>query len=76
MVQKIIITGFPHCGTTILKSIIGHINSVKEIYEETDIINLEETDKMMLEKSDKKFIVCKYPLYNSKFLSEEYNYNS
>ena len=73
MVQKIIITGFPHCGTTILKSIIGHINSVKEIYEETDIINLEETDKMMLEKSDKKFIVCKYPLYNSKFLSEEYN---
>ena len=26
MLQKIIITGFPHCGTTILKSIIGHID--------------------------------------------------
>lgn len=65
MVKKIIISGFPHCGTTILKSIIGHIDEVHEIYEETDKINLNNCNK--------KFIVCKYPKYNPKFLSEQYN---
>ena len=50
--QKILICGFPHCGTSILKSIIGHIEDVEEIYDEIYSIT---------KKSDKKFILCKWP---------------
>ena len=32
--RKILIFGFPHCGTSIVKSIIGHIKNVEEIYQE------------------------------------------
>ena len=28
--KKILICGYSHCGTTILKSIIGHIEEVEE----------------------------------------------
>ena len=45
--QKILICGFPHCGTTILKSIIGHIEDLEEIYNENEVIT---------KNSDKKFI--------------------
>lgn len=52
MTQKIIIFGFPHCGTSILKSIIGHCDNVEEIIDETcGIYN----------NTDKDFIVCKNP---------------
>ena len=64
MVQKILICGFPHCGTTILKSIIGHIDDVEEIYNETNVIN---------KKTDKKFILCKFPLTHNIFFEKEYN---
>lgn len=63
MTQKIIISGFSHCGTSILKSIIGHIKDVEEIYEETNKINI---------KSNKKYILCKYPQILSEFLGEDY----
>ena len=36
--KKILITGYSHSGTTILKSIIGHIDNVHEIIDETDIV--------------------------------------
>lgn len=61
-VRKIIIFGFPHCGTSILKSIFGHIEEIEEIYNETNVIN-----NIM---SNKKFIICKYPFTNYKFFSE------
>ena len=38
---KILICGFPHCGTTILKCIIGHINDVEEIIDETRKISIK-----------------------------------
>jgi len=57
--QKIMICGFPHCGTSILKSIIGHIEDVEETYKEMYVINNE---------SKKKFILCKWP-----FVSGGYN---
>jgi len=63
MTQKIIICGFPHCGTSILKSIIGHIPDVEEIFYETDKIN---------KKTDKKFILCKYPFTKKQFFEKEY----
>ena len=53
--QKILICGFPNCGTSILKSIIGHIEDVEEIYNEIRVIT---------KKSDKKFIsIPIYPGY-------------
>ena len=63
MNQKIIIFGFPHCGTTILKSIIGHIEDVYEIYKETKLINISTT---------KQFILCKYPFTLDEFFDEKY----
>lgn len=64
MTQKIIICGFPHSGTTILKSIMGHIDEIDEIYEETQKINKE---------TNKKFILCKSPFTYEKFFKKEYD---
>ena len=58
--NKIIIFGFPHCGTTILKSIIGHIDEVQEIIPECSFIE---------EKITKKFAVCKTPFTRGHFFS-------
>jgi len=63
MTKKIIIFGFPHCGTSILKSIIAHSDNVEEIYDEMDIINKETT---------KDFIICKWPYTRASFFEEEY----
>ena len=35
---NILIHGFPHCGTSILKSIIGHIDQIYEYPYAIDII--------------------------------------
>ena len=64
MVQKIIICGFPHCGTSIVKSIIGHIDSVEEIIHETVYIDIE---------TDKEFILCKCPFTFENFFEKEYD---
>lgn len=55
MCKKIIIFGFPHTGTTILRSIMGHIEQVYEIVDETDRIpnNIDCTNY--------DFVLCKYP---------------
>ena len=61
--QKILICGFPHCGTSILKSIIGHIEDVEETINENHVIN---------KISNKKFILCKWPFTEDKFFDKEY----
>ena len=61
--QKILICGFPHCGTSILKSIIGHIEDVEEIYNETTVIT---------KNSAKKFILGKSPFALDSFFDEKY----
>ena len=33
-----IILGFPHCGTSILKSIFGHIDDVEKLRERARIV--------------------------------------
>jgi hypothetical protein len=63
MVQKILICGFPHCGTSILKSIIGHIEEVEEIKDECDIIKKDTI---------KKYILCKSPFTNNNYFSDKY----
>lgn len=61
--QKILIWGFPHCGTSILKSIIGHIEDVEETYDEISVIT---------KNSDKKFILGKFPFTYDSFFGEKY----
>ena len=62
--QKIIVFGFPHCGTTILRSIIGHCQEVFQICDEIKKIKMN---------TDKPFIVCKYPFMDSNFFTKEYD---
>ena len=61
--KKILICGYSHCGTTILKSIIGHIEEVEEIIDECDKID---------QSTNKKYILCKYPQAQSRFFDIEY----
>jgi hypothetical protein len=62
--QKILICGFPHCGTSILKSIMGHIEEIEEIYGENNVINTI---------SNKKFILSKYPFTNAVFFTKNWS---
>ena len=61
--KRILIIGFPHCGTTILKSIIGHIDDVYETDHECLKLDI---------KSSKPFILQKYPIFNERFLGPKY----
>ena len=63
MATKILICGFPHCGTSILKSIISHIDDVEEIIHETNQILIE---------SSKKYILCKFPFSYKNFFEDEF----
>lgn len=66
MVKKIIIFGFAHSGTTILKSILGHIPEVMEIHNEQKLIKSHQI------ATDKKYIVCKWPELLPIFFEEQY----
>lgn len=59
MIKKILICGFPHCGTTILKSILSHIENVYEIIEE--VYDFDFFNEMKLDDKNIKFIVGKCP---------------
>jgi len=63
-VKKILIFGNPHSGTSIIKSIVGHIDAVHEIYYECD--KIEEGIY------NKDYVVCKCPDVMDKFFEEEY----
>lgn len=56
MYKKIIVFGFPHCGTTILRSIISHIDNVYEIIDEADHIDDNNKDYINYD-----FVLCKMP---------------
>ena len=69
MFRKIIIFGFPHTGTAILRSIIGHIENVYEIVDEVEYINSNNTDYHNYD-----FVICKYPyLINENDLLTNYS---
>jgi len=69
MYKKIIIFGFPHCGTTILRSIICHIGNVYEIVDETPKIDDNNMDYINYD-----FVVCKWPyLIKENSLISEYS---
>jgi hypothetical protein len=57
--KKILITGYPHTGTTILKSKFGECKNVYEIVNEGDII----THNHIASSGDKEFVLIKTPVY-------------
>ncbi len=57
--KKIIIFGFPHSGTTILRTIIDHIPEVYTHIQETRIITDEIVENA--KKENKSIILIKYP---------------
>lgn len=61
--SKILITGFPHCGTTILKCIMGHIVDVDEIIDETCQIE---------QSTSKPYILGKWPFTLEHFFTSDY----
>lgn len=61
--KKILITGFSHSGTTILRAIMGNIEEVHEVIDETLIIPNNEIQNA--EKNNKKCILIKYPRITS-----------
>lgn len=69
--KKIIIFGFPHCGTTILRSIIGHIGNVYDIADEKMHI-----DDDIMDYNNYDFVLCKWPylITESELLTKYYDY--
>ena len=58
MTKKILVTGFPHTGTSILKSKLGECTNLYEcLYEQYNI-----TQNNIKEASDKEFILIKTPV--------------
>lgn len=68
--KKIFIFGFPHSGTTILKSIIGHIPEVHEELYEKKIITEDDLSKL---PEDKKYILIKHPFTLPEYFTEKYD---
>jgi predicted O-methyltransferase YrrM len=66
--RPMLICGFPHSGTSILKSIIGHIDDVDEIIRETDYIAADR-----LNNSKHKFVLAKTPYLEDKIFTEKYD---
>lgn len=56
--KKILITGYPHTGTSILKSKIGECKNVYEIVDEVFQIN----NNHILQSGDKEFVLIKTPV--------------
>lgn len=61
MYKKIIIFGFPHCGTTILRCIISHIDNVYEIQDE--ILKIDENN---INYINYNFVLGKWPYFINK----------
>ena len=59
--QKMIIFGFPHCGTSILKAILGHIDDVEEVPGESTYCFANEGSSYGIKTTAKKFVLCKTP---------------
>ena len=69
MFKKIIIFGFPHTGTTILRCIISHIENVYEICDEVE--NIDDNNN---EYNKYDFVLCKFPyLINENKLLTNYS---
>ena len=68
--KKIIIFGFPHSGTTILRCIIGHIDEVQEIVDEITDFDKDITINNLSE--NKTHYLLKTPYTNASYFSDKY----
>lgn len=59
--KKILVTGFPHCGTTILRKIIGNHPDILDVTQETRSINNGLVRKA--KSNGKKGVVIKEPFF-------------
>lgn len=70
-IKKILITGFSHSGTTVLRAIMGNISEIHEVIDETRTISENELKRAI--KNNKKFILIKSPHIVSCLPIEQYN---
>ena len=87
--RKIIVFGHPHCGTTILKSIIGHCENAKDFPQETNFISddqLHESHRFTVikfpymvnpldYKDYVKIVILRNPLYVFSSLNKRFNFS-
>ena len=65
--KKILITGFPHCGTTIIRAKVGEC---KNVYEQTMEF---ETPQHFSENGNYDFYVWKHPYLNAEFRNNSFS---
>ena len=66
--KKLMVTGFPHTGTTILKNIIGHIPDVKELIHEEKLVRDYDEDHSYA------WNMCKWPFAREHFFGDEFTH--
>jgi hypothetical protein len=71
-IKKILIIGFPHNGTSILKSIIGHIENIYEFIKETDWIPDSKINEDYDKKKNYHYYLCKIPFTNELYFTDKY----
>lgn len=70
--KKIIITGYPHTGTTILKSKLGECKNLHEVINECDHIH----SKLINDAGDKEFILIKSPVLPLEIRKHKLKFNA
>jgi len=65
--KRILVTGFPHCGTTILRAKIGEC---KNVYEQTTEF---QTPQHFSENGNYDFYVWKHPYLNAEFRNNSFS---
>ena len=69
--KKIIITGYPHTGTTILKSKLGECKNLHEVINECDHVH----PRLISDSGDKEFILVKSPVLPLEIRKHKLNFN-
>ena len=69
--KKILITGYPHTGTTILKSKFGECSNLYECVNECDYIH----NRIINDSGDKEFILIKSPVLPLEIRKHKLNFN-
>ncbi len=69
--KKIIITGYPHTGTTILKSKLGECKNLHEVINECDHIH----PRLINDSGDKEYILVKSPVLPLEIRKHKLNFN-
>jgi len=69
--RKILITGYPHTGTSILKSKLGECNNLHEVVNECDYVHT----RLLSDAGDKEFVLVKSPVLPLEIRKHKLNFN-